>query len=110
MPKPLNDFELFVEDFGGWRQGNNPYALIDVRDAEEVEKFSFEKAQHIPLERLYDMEENLPRKEEIIVLVCAYGQRSLKACFFLRHQGFNNIYSLSGGVTRWQKFQQERNS
>lgn len=110
MVRVLRDFELSVERFDVWRQESRPYTLIDVRNVEERKQFSFDGGINLPLDRLYDMKDNLPRKSDLIVLVCSFGQRSLKACFFLRHQGFNNIYSLSGGVAQWQRYQQERNN
>lgn len=110
MVESLQKFEISAKDFDIWCREKRPHTLIDVRNIEELEFFSFEQAQHIPLDSLYDMVENLPGKEEPIVLVCARGRRSLKACFFLKHQGFEKLYSLSGGVAHWQVFQKERNN
>jgi rhodanese-related sulfurtransferase len=110
MVESLKDFELSVEELHSWRQESRSHALVDVRNVEELGSFSFKEAHNIPLDRLYEMKEKLPSKDEPIVLICAHGRRSLKACFFLRHQGFKKVYSLSGGVAQWQELKQGRNN
>jgi rhodanese-related sulfurtransferase len=38
-------------------------------------------------------------KQQTIVLYCATGNRSLQAATLFRKQGFENLYSLQGGIS-----------
>ncbi len=42
----------------------------------------------------------LPR-DEILVVVCYHGQRSLQVALWLRGQGFARATSLAGGLDTW---------
>ncbi|RKO98101.1 hypothetical protein CXG81DRAFT_8194, partial [Caulochytrium protostelioides] len=76
--------------------------LIDVRETYEWNE------EHIPgaiylgrgcLER--DIEAVVPELDDLVVLYCAGGVRSLLAAESLRRMGYTNVYSLKGGMGAW---------
>jgi rhodanese-related sulfurtransferase len=86
-----------------WIEKGEPVAIVDVRTPEEmkVAGFTYPDTLKIPLDRLFERE-NLKRLEQLgdkkIVIACRSGQRSLVAAAFLQRIGFNNVYSLHGGL------------
>jgi len=50
-----------------------------------------------------EAEEHLPNKNELIVLYCASGIRSLDAASELLSLGYREVYSLAGGISRWHE-------
>ena len=73
------------------------YALIDIRDADEVRAAPAPPyAVHIPMARLLDEPHLLPPARGY-VLLCARGARSLGATRALRSRGYDSVWSLRGG-------------
>ncbi len=70
--------------------------LIDIRESYESDDI-ITNSLHIPVSELA---EQLPKlsKQKTIVLYCATGNRSLQAATLFRKQGFDNLYSLEGGI------------
>lgn len=77
------------------------FILLDVRTAEEYEEGHIEGAINIPLKDLaYDVENEIPEKEETIYLYCRSGVRVLTAGHILMDLGYENIYNM-GGILSW---------
>lgn len=84
---------------------NHKNALVlDVREEGEYKAGHILNATLIPLgklsERIGELEKH---REQPIVVVCRSGNRSGTACAMLGKRGFPQAYSLTGGVTAWQK-------
>jgi rhodanese-related sulfurtransferase len=79
-------------------------ALVDVREASELERASIAGACHVPLreleERIDEIEELAEAREPVLVL-CHHGQRSLRATLALQALGVNSARSVAGGIDRW---------
>ncbi len=75
--------------------------IVDVRDPNEWAEYHIPGATLIPLATLADHLNELPRDKEIIV-VCRTGVRSAKGRDMLRGAGFQQVTSLTGGVTMWK--------
>ncbi|MBN9342795.1 MAG: hypothetical protein BGO76_07695 [Caedibacter sp. 38-128] len=78
------------------------YCVIDVRNADEIEKAAFPEAIHIPLPELAQNVANIPQGKLVITL-CHHGARSLNACYLLKEKGFDRVVSLRGGIDLWSK-------
>ena len=76
--------------------------LIDVREADEVLCGTLSGSQHIPLDKLRNSLNKLPKDKEIIVF-CKVGARGYLAELLLRANGFN-VKNLSGGYETWKLF------
>ncbi len=83
---------------------NNPiesYTLLDVRQPKEYEEAHIPGAVLIPLpelpDRVSELSTDLP-----IISYCRSGQRSYSAASFLKGVGFQEVYSMSGGINAWE--------
>lgn len=76
--------------------------LYDVRSTHEVMGGSIPQAQHLPLHiipsKLVELSDDCP-----IILFCQIGARSAQACLYLQSAGFDNVYSLRGGLKAWHE-------
>jgi rhodanese-related sulfurtransferase len=70
---------------------------IDVREPYEFEAGHIPGIEHLPLERLGELD---PSGEQPIVFVCRVGARSGMAAMALRRHGLE-AYSLDGGMLAW---------
>lgn len=76
--------------------------LYDVRELEEHAFGQPEGARALPLSALEHGHGVPPRRDAPLLLVCARGQRSLRAAAALRQRGFENVISVRGGVDAWR--------
>lgn len=78
--------------------------VVDVREPHEHAAGCIPGAQLIPLGQIGHYVDDLRQhRDRPIILSCRLGIRSQEACEFLRGHGFENLYNLAGGVTRWAK-------
>lgn len=79
-------------------------AIIDVREQGEYAQGHIPNARHIPLGEL---DRRMPELEKLkpapIILCCATGARSRGAAAKLKKAGFDNAFSLTGGLMAWEK-------
>ena len=77
-------------------------AILDVRDATEFAIAHLKDAINIPLSDLSQRMSELEKyKSKTIVVICQSGVRSAKATTQLKKAGFNEVYSLDGGLESW---------
>ena len=76
--------------------------LVDVRSAEEVAEISFDVPNYmtIPMSELENRINEIPKDQEI-VMVCKSGGRSLRTTYFLMNAGYEKVYNMTGGITKW---------
>jgi adenylyltransferase/sulfurtransferase len=84
----------------GRSNGGGDFDLIDVRQPTEWNISRIEGARLIPLGTLQDAIGELDRSREV-VLYCKGGVRSDTAAEQLLDAGFQNVWSLAGGILRW---------
>jgi len=78
--------------------------VIDVRDPGEFASGHLPDALNIPLSELSNRHQELEAFKEFPLLVyCASGGRSSRACSDLSKRGFNKLHNLSGGVSAWKQ-------
>ncbi|MGI9492525.1 MAG: rhodanese-like domain-containing protein [Geminicoccaceae bacterium] len=82
------------------RHDGKPHAVLDVREAWELDICRLTGCLHIPLDELTRRVDELP-KDRPIVVVCHTGRRSLMATRFLRDAGVAQATNLIGGVEAW---------
>jgi len=76
--------------------------LLDVREADEVERARIEGAHWIALGELEGRIGELTAvKDEPIVVHCHLGGRSARAVQLLRERGFSKVENLDGGIEAW---------
>jgi phage shock protein E len=74
--------------------------LLDVRTVEEWNQNHIPGATLIPLDELPNRISELPDDQEILIY-CRSGNRSRQALQFLLNAGYNDLYSLQGGIKDW---------
>ncbi len=74
--------------------------FLDVRDAGSYRRGHIPGAQHIGDHNIADFVERAD-KSEPIVMYCYHGNSSLGGAAHLLSQGFEEVYSMSGGFASW---------
>jgi len=83
---------------------NTNLCLIDVREQEEWDMLHIPNACHIPKDSLPScIESKVPNKNYPIYLHCKAGVRSLYAAQCLVDMGYQEVYSVDGGITEWSQ-------
>jgi rhodanese-related sulfurtransferase len=78
--------------------------LLDVREPKEFEGGRLPNAVHIPLSQLAGRTSELAKMvARPVVAYCETGRRSPGAAGVLSKAGFQEIYSLHGGIAAWKK-------
>jgi rhodanese-related sulfurtransferase len=76
--------------------------LLDVRTAAERARGAIAESMHVPLTRVVERIDTLPKNRPILVH-CAGGYRSAIAASMLRRHGFANVSELAGGFSAWEQ-------
>ncbi len=94
--------EIKSEDLEKWLDQKKSIVLVDVREKDEQEKGVIPGAKLIPRGFLeLRIEEQIPAKDQEIVVYCAGGTRSALAAKSLHDLGYKKVHSLIGGYTNW---------
>jgi glyoxylase-like metal-dependent hydrolase (beta-lactamase superfamily II) len=78
-----------------------PPLAIDVRGAGEREQKYIGESVSIPLNRLMENFETLPKNRPLLVY-CAGGYRSSIAASLLQGRGFHPVSEIAGGIAAWE--------
>jgi rhodanese-related sulfurtransferase len=82
---------------------NKGALVIDVRKPEEFETGHIVNARNIPLERVAQGDDAIKKqKNKILLAVCTDGTSSGRAAGHLRKAGYENAFSLKGGLAGWR--------
>lgn len=77
--------------------------IVDVREPGEFAAGHLRDAKNIPLGELSNRMGELDKfKSKALIVVCQAGTRSARAVGQLKKAGFNEAFSLDGGVAAWQ--------
>jgi rhodanese-related sulfurtransferase len=77
--------------------------ILDVREPAEFAAGHVKEAKNIPLKELPKRVGELEKfKSRSVIVVCSSGIHSSKATTQLNKAGFNEVYSLNGGLAAWR--------
>ncbi len=76
------------------------FQVLDVREEDEVKTKRISGTTWIPYGELKKRAGELDKKKETAVH-CESGLRSYKACLKLKHEGFENVKNVDGGMLCW---------
>ena len=94
---------ITVQQLQNRRKNGEAFFLLDVRDYHEYLVSNLD-GYHIPYHELEDrLGEISDRKNEELIVMCRSGNTSQDACRILSNSGFENVFSLEGGMKRWVK-------
>lgn len=74
--------------------------FIDVRTPGEYKARHIPEFKNIPLDQLPGKIQTLKSDKDIVV-ICQSGMRSSRAASILAKAGFQNVYNVKGGMSRW---------
>jgi len=78
--------------------------VIDVRDGGDYAAGHITNARNIPEGQIADRMKELEKfKSRPIIVSCNTGNRSAIASGILRKSGFNEVFSLRGGIAAWRQ-------
>ena len=93
---------LSIDSTDAVRLINNDAAVIDLRNVETFSRGHIVSSRNIPMDELEVRIEKLASlKSKPVIAVCDAGMTSKKAIDTLRKSGFENVYSLKGGMNAW---------
>ena len=76
--------------------------LIDVRESDEYAKVYVAQSKNIPLGQLQDkLATSVKNKALPVLFICANGARTGKAVKIANQLGYENAYSVAGGMRSW---------
>jgi rhodanese-related sulfurtransferase len=82
---------------------NKGALVIDVRKPEDFSTGHIVNARNVPLERVQQDDDAINKhKNKILLAVCADGASSGRAAGALRKAGYENAFSLKGGIAGWR--------
>ena len=81
--------------------------LIDVRIPESYKTSTIENSHNIPLNGLRERINEIP-KDKKVILFCNSGYTSYLASRILIQKGFNNVYSLMGGIKLYKEIKKDK--
>lgn len=77
--------------------------ILDVRESTEFAAGHVREAKNIPLKELPKRVGELDKfKSKSVIVVCSAGAQSSKATAQLKSAGFNDVYTLNGGLAAWR--------
>jgi rhodanese-related sulfurtransferase len=77
--------------------------IIDIREQHEFIKSHIENAINIPLGKLEEQLASLEKhKHHPMIVTCQTGARSAPACKTLTKAGFDQVFSMQGGIQSWE--------
>lgn len=105
MSNPFGVPGIDVQQLAAKRANGDEFILLDVREPIELRYANLgDGVVHLPLSRLAQEQlDALPAdvradKTAEIIVMCHHGNRSAQVTAWLRHQGWNNVYNLDGGI------------
>jgi rhodanese-related sulfurtransferase len=82
---------------------NKGAMVIDVRKPEEFQTGHIVNARNVPLDRVQQDDDAINKqKSKILLAVCADGSTAGRAAGHLRKAGYENAFSLKGGLAGWR--------
>lgn len=94
--------QMTPTDFVERRQAGEDLVLLDVREPRELAVASVPGALHIPMAQVPARLAEIDRGRHVVV-ICHSGGRSQAVVGFLKHQGYEQVSNLAGGITRWSR-------
>ena len=79
--------------------------LLDVREPEEFAVAHLKNSVLMPMQTIPPQLQRLEQMadENTVLVLCHHGVRSLQVVAWLRGQGIENCYSVTGGIDRWSR-------
>ena len=80
--------------------GTQDVVILDVREESEYQQGHIREAQLIPLSQIQENNQELPDKDQTVLVYFRSGSRSAKAAQKLVKLGYTHVYDF-GGINDW---------
>jgi len=97
------DYEITAEDVKAKIDLGEKFVLLDVREPWEFETARIEGAMLIPMGDMPTRAHQELDPDDLIVVLCHHGVRSMNVTVWLRQQGFEKAQSMRGGIDAWSR-------
>ena len=94
-------FEIAPSDVKAALESGAPLKLIDVREPAEYALAKIGQAELIPMRSIAKHLHDLEDSEELMIVFCHHGVRSLSVVEWMRRQGIEKCQSMTGGIDLW---------
>ncbi|MFZ8836072.1 MAG: rhodanese-like domain-containing protein [Flavobacteriales bacterium] len=83
-----------------WKENGTSFAFLDIREIHEV-TVSRLTDFHIPMAFCLSRQAEIPRELPVILYCRAGGRSAATVSALITKFGFENLYSLEGGISAW---------
>lgn len=96
--------QIDVQDFGKMLRSDEEFLVLDVREAYEIAraKWDDERVSYVSMgelaQRGVEALSALLEDDPVVVVACHHGVRSHQVVHWLAAQGWENVFSLRGGI------------
>ena len=99
-----DSLEIDVTTVSSMLDSDEDFLLLDVREQHEYEVAKIDGSLLIPMTELGTRVSELePHRNQLIVVHCHHGIRSLQVTHALRGHGFDKVQSMAGGIDQWSQ-------
>ncbi len=92
--------EITAQDLHALRGSEESFAILDVREPDEIATWAFDDSINIPMNTIPDNLGQVPN-DRTLVVVCRIGARSMQVAMWLRQNGYAEVVNLQGGINAW---------
>jgi len=99
----FNQFEALSPLMVVAKMNDSDTVVVDVRDPHEYIKGHIEDSINLPLNKFAEKLNVVEKyKNQPIIVVCQSGTRSTPACKILTKAGFEQVFTMTGGMQSWE--------
>jgi rhodanese-related sulfurtransferase len=96
--------ETDVATVAAMRNGGEEFLLLDVREEDEYAVAKIDGSLLIPMSQLQQRFAELEEyREQLIVVHCHHGGRSMQVTHALRNSGLSQVQNMAGGIDLWSE-------
>ncbi|MBN2367284.1 MAG: rhodanese [Calditrichaeota bacterium] len=110
MPNFYGAPEISIHEVDRKLKTGEKFILLDVREPEELKKVRIDHPNlhlspfsQITRQRLNALPDGIKEQAEEVVIICHHGIRSALVTAWLREQGWQNVYSMEGGLAAYAR-------
>ena len=103
FPAEILEIETFQKELN--REYKTEEERINITTAQiplmgfiDVQNISDQEICNTEYEIRKRIQEEMPKKNQVILVYCGYGGRSRNVCYEMRRMGYNNVFNLYGGI------------
>ena len=102
MAEAAIPWEIDVRTVKQKLDAGEPFFFLDCREQSEYETAKIAGTTLLPMSEVTTRATELePHRDELIVVHCHHGGRSMRVAQWLRQNGYSKAQSMAGGIHQW---------